>query len=488
MMTKRNLAIATIALLISNFMGGLDATIVNTALPAIMSDLNGIRLVGWVSSAFLLGTAVTTVLWGRVAEIFGNKRIFQFSVALFIISSMIGGFSTNMIMLIIARALMGIGAGGMVSIPFIIYADIYPNPAQRARALGWVTAFYTLSTVIGPLIGGWLVDTLSWHWVFFINLPIGIISMLLLQFTYREEHIEASKNSFDYLGAGLLSIALIVLLFSSGGLAVSWSRSLSLFIIGLLILGLFLLVEKRTKNALIPIALLKSPRVQIQNVIMFLINGFMIGYSVYAPMWAQGLMGKSATFGGLTQIASSILLLIGTRLTAKLMVKLPYKRIVVFGTISVVISALAMTLATKSSPYWWLIVSGAFEGLGMGLSFTPMQVSLQDGVRKELVSVSTTFGLLFRTLGQTFMASIFGAVLSIRTASQVSQTNGKITTAMINKISDASTARDLPQSLLPEMRTILFNGLHTIMLIGLVLVVISFILNLVRKEPLKQSR
>lgn len=481
-MTKRNLAIATVALLIANFMGGLDATIVNTALPAIMSDLNGIRLVGWVSSAFLLGTAVTTVLWGRVAEIFGNKHIFQFSVALFILSSILGGLATNMVMLIIARALMGIGAGGMVSIPFIIYADIYPNPAQRARALGWVTAFYTLSTVVGPLIGGWLVDALSWHWVFFINLPIGIVSMLLLQVTYREAPVEVPT---DYLGAGLLSVALVILLFASDGLAVSWIRSLSLLIVGLIVLGGFLLVEKRRENALIPLDLLKNPRVQVQNIMMFLINGFMIGYSVYAPMWAQGLLGKSATLGGLTQIASSILLLIGTRLTAKLMAKMPYKRIVMFGTISIVISAMAMSFATKSAPYWWLIVSGAFEGLGMGLSFTPMQVSLQDGVRKDLVSVSTTFGLLFRTLGQTFMASIFGAVLSLSTASQ---TTGDITTAMINRLSDANTAKGLPQRLLPAMRTILFNGLHTIMLIGLGLVIISFVLNLMRKEPLKQPR
>lgn len=487
-MSKRNLALATVALLIANFMGGLDATIVNTALPAIMSDLNGIRLVGWVSSAFLLGTAVTTVLWGRVAETFGYKRIFQFSVALFILSSLLGGMATNMVMLIIARALMGIGAGGMVSIPFIIYADIYPNPAERARALGWVTAFYTLSTVVGPLIGGWLVDVLSWHWVFFINLPIGIISMALLQVTYRDPEKTTIRQGFDYPGAGLLSAALIVLLFASDGLAVSLTRALSLLAIGMVILVGFWLVEKRSDHALIPLELLKNPRVQVQNVMMFLINGFMIGYSVYAPMWAQGLLGKNATMGGLTQIASSILLLLGTRLTARLMVKVTYKHIVMFGTLSVVISALAMVMATKSAPYWWLIVSGGFEGLGMGLAFTPMQVSLQDGVRRELVSVSTTFGLLFRTLGQTFMASIFGAVLSLSTANQVATSDGKITTTMINKLSDATTASDLPAQLLPAMRTILFNGLHTIMVIGLVLVVISFGLNLLRKAPVKQPR
>lgn len=253
-------------------------------------------------------------------------------------------------------------------------------------------------------------------------------------------------------------------------------------------MAIFLWVEAHQEHALIPMRLLRNPRVQVQNVIMFLINGFMIGYSVYAPMWAQGLLGKNATMGGLTQIASSILLLVGTRLTANLMVKLPYKRIVMFGTLSVMLSALAMALATRSAPYWWLIVSGAFEGLGMGLAFTPMQVSLQDGVEKDLISVSTTFGLLFRTLGQTFMAAIFGAVLSLSTATQAVGTRGRITTEMINKLSNANTAGELPQQLIPAMRTILFNGLHTIMLVGFGLVVVSFILNWVRREPVKQPR
>lgn len=227
MMTKRRVTIATVALLIANFMGGLDATIVNTALPAITSDLNGIRLIGWISSIFLLGTAVTTVLWGRVGEIIGKKLTFQISLLLFVISSVIGGLSTNMIMLIVARAFMGIGAGGMVSIPFIIYADLYPNPSERARALGWVTASYTLSTVVGPLIGGWLVDTLSWHWVFFINLPIGIISLLMLQFSYKENRTEITDKSFDYLGSGMLILTLIVLLFASDSIASRYNKGSS---------------------------------------------------------------------------------------------------------------------------------------------------------------------------------------------------------------------------------------------------------------------
>lgn len=484
-MSKTRIAIATVALLIANFMGGLDATIVNTALPAITSDLNGIRLIGWISSAFLLGTAVTTVLWGRVGEIIGNKRTFQISVLLFIASSLAGGLANNMLMLIVARALMGIGAGGMVSIPFIIYADIYPNPAQRARALGWVTAFYTLSTVVGPLIGGWLVDTLSWHWVFFINLPIGLISLLILQFSYRENAQDRQATSFDYVGSGLLIAMLVVLLFASDALANSLIRAGILLVISLVLMVIFYQVEKRQEHALVPVDLLKNWQIQSQNVIMFLINGFFIGYSVYAPMWAQGLLGTNATYGGLTQIAGSVLLLLGTRYTAHLMEKMPYKRIVLFGSLSVLLSAGAMVLATKNAPYWWLLVSGGFEGLGMGLAFTPMQVSLQDGVRQDLMSVSTTFGLLFRTLGQTFMSAIFGAVLSLSTASQVT---GQITVRMMNRLTDASTAKELPQDLLPQMRTILFNGFHTIMVIGFILVVLAIVINLTRREPAKQPR
>jgi len=307
----------------------------------------------------------------------------------------------------------------------------------------------------------------------------------MLQFTYKENRTSTTDKSFDYLGSGMLILTLVVLLFASDSIASSITRAAILLVIGLILMVVFYRIEASKKNPLVPTELLKNWHIQSQNVIMFLINGFFIGYSVYAPMWSQGLLGTNATYGGLTQIGGSVLLLLGTRLTARLMPKMSYKKIVMVGSASILLSALAMILATKNAPYWWLLVSGAFEGFGMGLSFTPMQVSLQDGVKKELISVSTTFGLLFRTLGQTFMSSIFGAVLSISTASQV---GGRITGRMINKLTDASTAKSLPQDLLPQLRTILFNGMHTIMVIGFILVVIAIIVNFTRKEPVKQPR
>lgn len=485
-MTRRQLLIATLALLAANFMGGLDATIINTALPAITSDLNGIRLIGWVSSIFLLGTAVTTVLWGRVGEVLGNKKTFQLAMVIFIVSSLLGGLSTNMVFLIVMRALMGIGAGGMTSIPFIIYADMYPNPAERARAIGWVTAAFTLSNVVGPIIGGWLVDGLSWHWVFFINVPIGLIALLMLQFSYHDIRKPQQSQHFDYGGASLLVVMLVLLLFASDALASSFRQAGILAVLGIIFAVAFYLVEKRQgKQALVPVELLKDMRIQSQNIIMFLLNGFFIGYSIYAPMWAQGLLGTNATFGGMTQIGASILLLVGTRMTANLMVRIPYKRIVAIGTLSVILSAVMMVLATKGAPYWYLTLSGCFEGLGVGLAFAPMQVSIQDGVSEDLIGISTTFGLLFRTLGQTFMSAIFGALLSLSTMGQV---HGPITSRMINKLTDASTAKNLPADLLPQLRTILFNGLHLIMFVGLAIVVVALVVNFARKEPTRKPR
>lgn len=487
-MNQRQVRLATIALLLANFMGALDETIINTALPTIVAELKGMALIGWVSSVFLLGIAITTVLWGRIADKVGRKISFQISVLMFVLSSTLGGLAPNMSILIVARALMGIASGGMVSIPFIIYADIYPNPAQRAKALGWVTAFYTLGTVCGPLIGGWIVDVLSWRWVFFINLPIGLLAMLTIQFNYFDQRKVAEHQKFDYLGSLMLAIGLIILLLAGDALAVSFVRAGLLLLLGLGLLLIFILVEKHQGSmALIPISLLRDSRIQYQNIIMFLMNGFQIGYSVYAPMWAQSLLGTNATLGGLTQIAASLLLLIATRLTAILMDHLSYKKIVLIGTSSIIISAICMVFATNSAPYWWLIMSGAFEGFGIGLSFTPMQVSIQDGVELDLVSTSTTWGLLVRTLGQTFMASIFGAILNFNNRIQINQ-NHQLNLSMINRLTDPKTANTLNPSLVQTLRKILFNSLHLIMIIGLVLLVIAFVINLFRKEPIKKAR
>ena len=176
-MNKTGTLIVTLALLLSNAMAGLDGTIVNTALPAIISDLHGIQYMGWIVAVFLLGMAVATPLWSKLGERVGNRRAYEIATLLFAIGSIFQALSSNIIFFLIARTVMGIGAGGMNTIPFIIYADLYTDLVKRAKVIGYATASFSAASIIGPLIGGWIVDTFSWHWVFYINVPIALISI-----------------------------------------------------------------------------------------------------------------------------------------------------------------------------------------------------------------------------------------------------------------------------------------------------------------------
>ena len=201
-MTKRQRNWVMASLLLASIMSGLDATIINTALPAIISDLHGIQYMGWIVAVFLLGMAVFSPLWGKLGDRIGNKKAFGLSILIFIVSSMIEGTAGNIWVFIIARTFMGIGAGGMGSIPYIILAQLYRNIHRRSQGLAYISAAWSGATIIGPLVGGWIVDTLSWHWVFYINLPIGIITILILNVFFKEQ-VEVVRTPFDYRGFSL---------------------------------------------------------------------------------------------------------------------------------------------------------------------------------------------------------------------------------------------------------------------------------------------
>ena len=211
-MNKTGTLIVTLALLLSNAMAGLDGTIVNTALPAIISDLHGIQYMGWIVAVFLLGMAVATPLWSKLGERVGNRRAYEIATLLFAIGSIFQALSSNIIFFLIARTVMGIGAGGMNTIPFIIYADLYTDLVKRAKVIGYATASFSAASIIGPLIGGWIVDTFSWHWVFYINVPIALISILSVKFFFKEPKRTSTSEKVDYLGASTMIISLVILL------------------------------------------------------------------------------------------------------------------------------------------------------------------------------------------------------------------------------------------------------------------------------------
>ncbi|MDF2822557.1 MAG: transporter [Clostridiales bacterium] len=477
-MRKKGILIVTLALLLSNAMSGLDGTIINTALPSIISDLHGIQYMGWIVAVFLLGMAVVTPLWSKLGERIGNKRTHQIATLLFAIGSIFQALSSNIIFFLIARTVMGIGAGGMNTMPFIIYADLYTNLKERGKVIGYATASYSAASIIGPLIGGYIVDVFSWHWVFYINVPIALISILGIQFFFKDSKRSSTDEKIDYLGAVIMIVGLVTLL---TGIQMIGTASLSLIIISIIIGLIFLIVlfkvEKKAADPIIPNRLLKNDPLVVNFLLFSLLWGAFVAFNIYIPMWAQGLLGVSALIGGVTQIPGSITNFMGSVAGPSMQEQLGKYRTVAFGTLAFLISFGVMILAGITTPFWFLLAAGAFEGIGIGLCFNVLQISVQDDAEKRDIPIATSFAYLLRILSQTFMSSIYGVILNHALVKGVDEAHGKISMAMLNKLSDSQTAGSLPKNLLPHMKQIMYGGLHNIMLLALALVIIALVLN-----------
>ncbi|KRM78396.1 major facilitator superfamily protein [Lapidilactobacillus dextrinicus DSM 20335] len=476
-MSKRRVLIVTCALLLSNAMGGLDSTIINTALPAIISDLHGIQLMGWIVAVFLLGTAVTTPLWSKLGEYIGNKSAYQIATSLFVIGAFLEGMSPNIYFLIVARTIMGIGNGGMISIPYIIYASLYQDAHKRTQVLGLVTASFSTATIIGPLVGGWIVDTLSWHWVFYINVPIGLLSIIVIQLFFKSPKVNQKHQRVDYLGALLMALGLVSLL-----VAIEMIGTISIWFVMLLLLVAFgfltamLIVEKHAVDPIIPSRLFKNHALVIDFLLFALIWGAFVGFNIYIPMWAQGLLGTTAIIGGATQIPGSLTNFAGSESVASLRLRFKAQTVVAIGILTLIMAFILMTMAGVKAPYWLLLVAGAFEGFGTGLCFNVLQIKVQQDADLQDVPIATSFSFLVRMLSQTFMASILGIILNQALFKGVRQSHGQITLKMMNKLSDAASVHLLPTHLIPQMRVILHQGLHNTMLVSLLILIVAAIL------------
>ncbi|KRN28870.1 transporter, major facilitator family protein [Lactobacillus selangorensis] len=487
-MSKRSVFIVTCALLLSNAMGGLDSTIINTALPAIISDLHGIQLMGWIVAVFLLGTAVTTPLWSKLGEHIGNKSAYQIATSLFVIGAFLEGMSPNIYFLIVARTIMGIGNGGMTSIPYIIYATMYKNPHKRTQVLGFVTASYSTATIIGPLVGGWIVDTFSWHWVFYLNVPLGLLSIIVVQFFFKVPKSAKKGSPVDYLGATLMASGLVCLL-----MAIEMIGTIAtIFVILLLavafgLLAAMLVVEGRATDPIIPSRLFKNHPLMIDFILFALIWGAFVGFNIYIPMWAQGLLGTTAIIGGATQIPGSLTNFFGSESVASLRLHIKAQSVVAIGIVTLIIAFIIMTWAGVTAPYWILLVAGAFEGFGTGMCFNVLQIKVQQDAELQDVPITTSFSFLIRMLSQTFMASILGIILNQALFKGVRTSHGHITLKMMNKLSDAASVHLLPQRWIPQMRIILHNGLHNIMLISLLILFVAGLLNIWDQYQLRKT-
>lgn len=476
MLENQRRTIVTGALLLSNIMAGMDGTIVNTALPAITSDLHALQYMGWIVATFLLGMAVATPLWSKFGEHKGNKVAYISATTMFMIGAIFQGLAPNILWFIIARTVMGIGAGGMNTIPFIVFAEIYQNLRKRAEVLGISSACFGTASIIGPLLGGWLVDTWSWHWVFYVNVPIAIVAITIIAIFYQNSGQQAAGKPVDYLGATLLVTSLTMILVAVQLIGtVSWLVVVALLMIGVGLLYWMTKVDSRAEDPIVPSRLFKNRELVIDFSLFVIIWGSFIAFITYIPMWAQGLLGLSALLGGMTQIPGAVTNFIGSELVPFLQERWGKYWIVTCGAASIFIAFIGILLAGENAPFWLLLTMGAFEGLGVGLVFNILQISVQTDAELRDVPIATSMGYLLRILSQTLMAAAYGVILNNQLFKGVQHSHG-ITMNMLNKLSNAETAGALPKALVPTMRGILYNGYRDIIIAAIVLIVISLLI------------
>jgi EmrB/QacA subfamily drug resistance transporter len=401
-------------LLLSLFIGALDATVVGTAMPRIVSELSGLSLISWIFSIYTLTTCVTTPIFGKLSDLFGRKSIFTFGLVLFVLGSILCGTAHTMTQLIGFRALQGIGAGALTPVTFTIIGDIYPGE-QRGKVQGLFASVWSVAGLLGPLIGGYFVDQISWRWIFYINVPVGVVSFILV-YGFLHERFTRTAKRIDYTGALTFTVGVASLLFAllSGGETLPWNSPVIyvLFALAAVFLVGFLLVEARAKEPMLPLSLFRQRSMAIPYAMAFLGFSVTAGVSVYTPMWIQTLLGHSATSSGFALMPMSIAWPIAANLSGRLMFKVGTKAFMLTGAAIVSAGALWLSLLQVNSPYVYIVFILLVIGFGMGCMTTPAMVTIQNSVGWEKRGVATSTNSLMNALGQTVSIAVYGMLFN----------------------------------------------------------------------------
>ena len=413
----REIHVVMIAVMTGMFLAAIDGTIVSTALPTIVGELGNQSQAPWVSVGYLLAQAIATPIVGKLSDLYGRKQTFQTTIVVFLLASVLAAAAQNMPQLVAFRALQGIGAGGLLSLPMAIVGDILP-PAERARYQGYIAASFAFATLLGPLAGGFFVDHLTWRWVFFINLPVGMLSMWMVQ---TKLHITRTptRRSIDFAGAFALSAAIspIVLALLWSGAQNGWgsATTIGLFAFGFFATIVFVFIELRAKEPILPMSMF-SNRVMRTS----LIGGFVIGIAMYGvvswtTLFLQVVANSSATVSGLLTAPNAFGITLASIVSGRLISKhRMYKPFPIIGVAILTLGAVLLGTMDSHTSQWGVCIRLAIAGLGMGQIGPSLTIIVQNAVDYRDLGVATAGLSFIRTLGGVFGSAAIGAVFQNR--------------------------------------------------------------------------
>ena len=494
--THRQILVIFTGLMAGLFLAALDQTIVATALPTIVGELGGLDYYSWVVTAYLLSSTVCTPLYGKLSDIYGRRLIFQVAIGIFLLGSLLAGVAPGMFELVLFRGVQGLGAGGVMVCTFAVVGDIV-SPRQRGRYIGYLAATWAFASVIGPLAGGFIVDTTTWRWVFLINLPVGLVALAIISSVLRLTTVRR-KARLDIIGAVLLvaGVGLLLLSLVWGGATYAWQSPVIIGLIasGAFVTATFLWWETRVPEPLLPLRLFRNGIYSVASVLGFFIGFALFGAVVFLPLFLQVVNGVSATDSGLLVLPLTAGIVVGSVGAGRLTTSTGrYRRYPIIGSALAVIGMYFLSGMTAETARLLSSCYMVVLGLGVGMVLQVTLLAVQNAVTHSDLGIATSSAQFFRTLGGSFGVAIFGAIMNARLleelplripADVVESLSGRVT----ELLSTPTAIRALPRDVASGVTSSVEVALQDVFFWAVPIMVLSFILSWRLKEiPLRDT-
>ncbi|MBA2877989.1 EmrB/QacA subfamily drug resistance transporter [Anoxybacillus kamchatkensis] len=477
---QRYLSFIVAGLLLAILMAAMDNTIVATAIGTIVADLGGVDQFVWVTSAYMVTVMAGMPIFGKLSDMYGRKRFFLFGLIVFLIGSALCGLAQSIVQLSIFRAIQGIGGGALMPIAFTIVFDVFP-PEKRGKMTGLLGAVFGMSSVLGPLLGAYITDYLSWHWVFYVNVPIGLLSIFFIV-RYYKETTPHTKQTIDWFGALTLIVTVVSLMFALelGGKKYDWDSFtiISLFMISAIFLLAFLYVETKAKEPIISFSLFKRRTFAVAQLLAFLYGATFVILTVFIPVFVQAVYGGTAKNAGLILMPMMLGSVAGSSFAGISQTKTSYRNIMFLSVIAYFTGMLLLSFMTPETSRIWLTVYMAIAGFGVGFSFSLLPTASMHNLEPRFRGTANSTNSFFRSLGMTLGITIFGTIQTNTLTSNLKETFGSMPSAHSfdpRALFEAGARAQIPAPILQKIVDALASSITYAFTLALIPIALSFV-------------